>query len=92
MYINNSITHSSVLADWTKNMTKKDYELIANVFRKESENLSRLLGFKGKVTPFNDGQLQELRTLMQNMAFWLGQENPKFDKEKFYKACLAVED
>lgn len=28
-YLNNSITRSSVLADWTITMTKKDYELIA---------------------------------------------------------------
>lgn len=72
-------------------MTKKDYELIATPFRKELENLNRLFNFKvakrGQLSSFNEGQVQELRTVIQLMAFYLQQDNPKFDKEKFLTAC-----
>lgn len=57
-------------------MTKKDYELIARAFHDQIHNAHW------------DGQLRSGIAIMADaMATFLGADSPKFDTEKFLRAC-----
>jgi hypothetical protein len=56
-------------------MTRKDYQLIADAI-----NLS-------KWSSGNDIHLETIRTVAQDLATKLAQENPRFDRARFLTAC-----
>ena len=60
-------------------MTKKDYELIAKVIREMEDK------YDGDDWTVNG----TIFLYAKNLAMALGTENPKFDSEKFMKACGA---
>lgn len=62
-------------------MTKKDYELIANVLYK------RLLDIGGPATQYNYGVADDWRNIALSMTNALAQANPKFNRSKFLQAC-----
>ncbi|MCK9370898.1 hypothetical protein M0R04_13390 [Candidatus Dojkabacteria bacterium] len=65
-------------------MTKKDYVLIA-------ENIKICLG-RAQRTSQNYWEIyQSFKELVSNMGTDFENDNPKFDIEKFYKACGIVE-
>lgn len=52
-------------------MTKKDYELIASVLRGCGNNYKNLTA------------MTMLREVTYQLAYFLGKENPRFDRKKF---------
>ena len=56
-------------------MTRKDYELIAGVFALETKDEPQ-----GRA-------LSKMRWLATGIATKLQNENPRFDRERFLKAC-----
>lgn len=66
-------------------MTRKDYELIAGVFYKE------FLDLGGDGRQYNMGRADEWRTLAIMMANNLQLNNPRFNKDKFLRACGVSE-
>lgn len=61
-------------------MSKKDYELIADTFK---QSLSDLL-----YAPVNAGEVvRSLEVTAGVLSVKLANENPRFDKQKFLKAC-----
>ena len=56
-------------------MTKKDYELIAGVLRQEVKY------------EFNLTCQEVIISLVHNMAKHLEKANPRFDRDRFLKAC-----
>lgn len=73
-------------------MTKKDYELIASVIKKEYERATTLSEYHKKVNePVSSskwrGQADGAHQVALNLGFALAQDNNRFDKDKFYKAC-----
>ena len=63
-------------------MTRKDYEIIA-------KQINRLVLRNAYVTnhPENAHAMATLRDLAINLAIELGDENPNFKPNTFYKAC-----
>lgn len=61
-------------------MTKKDYELIAGTFR--SFYSSKAYGGDIEV-----GARLGVQDLAEGLAYDLARDNPKFDRQKFLKAC-----
>lgn len=59
-----------------KTMTKKDYELIAKVIRREAE----------KWKP-DSGQARIIDDIFQSFCDELARVNPNFDQDKFLTAC-----
>lgn len=57
-------------------MTRKDYRLIAAVFR---------TGYKQVAN--NDYERAVVAVMVDRLAEALTKENPRFDREKFLKAC-----
>jgi hypothetical protein len=57
-------------------MTRKDYELIAKAIN---------LAVRGAIAL--DRPLSELRFLAATLAMDLRRDNPRFDEDKFLKAC-----
>jgi FAD/FMN-containing dehydrogenase len=74
-------------------MSKKDYELIAGVFRDQWEWNNRSLN-----TPYEsdtyyaryEARLEALDDAIRDMAVKLSADNSRFDREKFIKACMGV--
>lgn len=64
-------------------MTKKDYELIASVFR----DSSRFNAPKVDKLTYNNGAVDKWDTLARNLGTKLAQNDPKFDRSKFLRAC-----
>ncbi len=62
-------------------MTKKDYELIADVISKRKETEEILARGKG------DYGVQAIADLCLDMAHALQNENPRFNFQKFVSAC-----
>lgn len=59
-------------------MTKKDYILISGILR----------FYQIKVTASQDDYaVKTIDDLINDFAFDLGKENPRFDRTKFLKAC-----
>jgi len=71
-------------------MTRKDYELIASLFSKhidyyESEAASLIeVGFKAQAY----GGAHALKDLATTFSYELQKTNPRFDRERFLKACF----
>lgn len=67
-------------------MTKKDYELIAGILGTELEiwkaNAGPVYGQEG---------IEAIKELSKTMARRLGNDNPKFDRTKFLRACRLHE-
>lgn len=61
-------------------MTKKDYELIAGAFHR-----SQFIEDKNKVR--QEAKMKMHRLIVTDLAATLKHENPKFDIDKFYRAC-----
>ena len=62
-------------------MTRKDYELIAKALRQEIDN----------TCPCNDCHVK--RRMVKSLATVLKEDNPRFNPDKFIKACgLATLD
>jgi hypothetical protein len=62
-------------------MTKKDYELIAEALAQAYDK------------HVNSPQYFGVKTCINNVTEFLGRENPKFNRNKFLKACgLTVAD
>jgi len=61
-------------------MTKKDYKIIAGVIARYKERLS---GYSDT----QDIELTVVRELTEELARAMHHDNPRFDKDKFYKAC-----
>jgi hypothetical protein len=57
-------------------MTRKDYELIA-----------RCVADARKLSPTNLAIQVAMDLFMANIAKRLKEDNPRFDKDKFYRAC-----
>lgn len=62
-------------------MTKKDYELIANVFAQRQY-------FYTDVIDDSNARVENLITA-EYMATALAEENPRFNQEMFFDACQA---
>jgi len=61
-------------------MTKKDYELIAqSIWR------SGCIEDKNKVRQLAREKMRRL--IAYDLSSWLGEDNPRFDKIKFFQAC-----
>lgn len=56
-------------------MTKKDYVLLARVFKTNYDALQR------------PGNKMTLRLIVKDICRELQQDNPRFDSDKFIKAC-----
>ena len=72
-------------------MTRKDYELLAQVFKRytdaDNSNWTHLesVGFE---PPEKDrAMLQRTRLIVRDIADALANENPRFNPETFLKAC-----
>lgn len=73
-------------------MSKKDYELIAQVFRDQAEMNAMALR-----VPYEDdgyyarfeGKQDMLDDLVRDLATKLAQDNPHFKIDMFVKACLG---
>lgn len=59
-------------------MTKKDYEKIANVFYKTLGTIDR---------SWFEEATDHVERVACNMADMLAQDNPRFDRDRFLKAC-----
>lgn len=59
-------------------MTRKDYRLIAEEFAKM---------VKGLEQPFAKHHLPVIRELVHNLSDKLKEENPRFNRYTFHKAC-----
>ena len=74
-------------------MTRKDYELIASLFSKhidyyESEAASLIeVGFKAQAY----GGAHALKDLATTFSYELEKTNPRFNRERFLKACFPNE-
>lgn len=64
-------------------MTRKDYELLADAIR-VSINLNQF-------QPPYEERLSAIRSVIYVLADFLLRENPRFDRERFEKAC-GLED
>lgn len=64
-------------------MTKKHFEMIARVLHGRANAIS----FSSASVESKHYAMLELRDLMYNLGDEFLQENPRFDKGKFYKAC-----
>lgn len=64
-------------------MTRKDYELIAGVFRSHVVAIATVCGI-------NAAQFTELGIMAEDMASALQGENPRFNRETFIAACGFV--
>lgn len=71
-------------------MTKKDYELIASAFKKDVDFLNETIEKQVKNRTFKDA-LSNVRTMANTMATVLEVDNPKFDRDRFLKACGVTE-
>lgn len=60
------------------NLTKKDYELIANQFDMELFQLRH---------EYDTGEVEAVERLAKRLATRLQMDNPKFDRDKFLTAC-----
>lgn len=65
-------------------MSRKDYELIANVFRVTCNNAS----IRGDVVRLKKPDSIVLTALADNLVAELARDNPRFDKERFIAACF----
>lgn len=67
-------------------MTKKDYELIAQVIRDRFENSQLLdrLNFTVKEVEATEATITDLAYYMSSR---LAQDNPNFDRKRFLEAC-----
>lgn len=63
-------------------MTKKDYELIARVFKGELHAWDNAPDSK-----FKENAIEVIRALSQIMAGYLATDNPRFDRDRFLEAC-----
>ena len=68
---------------WRPTMTKKDYELIAQAISVEYQETNPDTN--------NDIEAQTIVTVTNRIADYLSMENPRFDRNKFFKAC-GIED
>lgn len=67
-------------------MTRKDYEKIAAVI--EGMSIVGAPENTGKDAPmYLRGCREQIKTLADGMADMLAQDNPRFDRERFLKAC-----
>jgi len=64
-------------------MTRKDYVMIAKVINPLVEGLEELT----KVKPEAYTHISVVRELVNNLSTKLQEENPRFDRTKFWKAC-----
>jgi hypothetical protein len=61
-------------------MTKKDYEQLVRIIRRNSTTMKTERGSYASV-------LHE-RMFVQDLTLWLKHDNPRFDEEKFKKAVF----
>lgn len=61
-------------------MTRKDYELIA----KSINHHLAIMGMSGKAT---SEEFLAVGSVAQKIAQGLAEDNPRFDRQKFLKAC-----
>jgi hypothetical protein len=64
-------------------MTRKDYELLADAIR-VSINLN-------KFHPQYEQRLSAIESVINELADRLVRENPRFDRQRFEKACSPTE-
>lgn len=67
-------------------MTKKDYELIAGSVRRSV----RVTEWLSKNQVKREAKLEVLRLVANDLSGSLRADNPKFDQEKFLKACGVI--
>lgn len=65
-------------------MTRKDYELIARVLQ---YNKATLPAGRGAAFFVQDGCYSKWLTICEDFAEVLEDQNPRFDRERFLKAC-----
>lgn len=67
-------------------MTKKDYELIANVINGRLVNSQALKHFS-----YTDDDISLMRATLKDLTFFmaseLGNNDPKFDRKRFTEGC-----
>lgn len=66
-------------------MTKKDYELIADEFKQQLDNIA--------ITDneYDKGRYDTWYILVMNFSNTLADDNPQFDRERFLQACGVMQ-
>ena len=67
-------------------MTRRDYELIANTFRQQIDR-RRDFRLADRETDPNAIGYSALCLTVWDMGARLAENNPRFDKQRFFKAC-----
>lgn len=62
---------------------KKDFKAIAQIIKGEYNTENRT----GEIE-YDNGFEQALQNLSAKLADYFGQDNPRFDRQKFYDACF----
>ena len=65
-------------------MTKKDYELIANTMMRSHPQFGYLIAYTPSKTRT---RLEQYTMTVEDLAGALANDNPRFDRERFLKAC-----
>jgi len=68
-------------------MTKKDYAAIAAVFKTAAKDFQSKDWPLGPCYHFEEGYRYEWEYLRNGIADVFAADNPRFSREKFYKAC-----
>ena len=63
-------------------MSKKDYEMIADLLRSELEQIEQC-----QEGSYKDGQKFEATLIANRLSYALKAANPRFDRARFLKAC-----
>lgn len=67
-------------------MTKKDYEVIAKVFKKRTEEMRQFEPH----TSYYIGSMTSMRMLAQGLSSSFAAANPRFNRHRFLIACGVV--
>jgi hypothetical protein len=62
-------------------MTKKHYIQIARVIRENTRGADQFNGYEGNIN---------VTTLIHGLAECFRQDNPRFDADRFYNACIQT--
>jgi len=66
-------------------MTRNDYEYIASILNRLGTGLGRLAHGKMDAGTF---RIQFTESFVPNIADELAEKNPRFDRDRFIKACV----
>ena len=68
-------------------MTKKDYEKIAATLKDMRVDFAHDGLGEAEYIAYMDGARDQFRNIVENMTAMLANDNPRFDRAKFLRAC-----